>query len=414
MPLLSEVFGIRNSVPTYTYVDRARLDQRLQYMLKSDKHIVICAPSKQGKTILRRKCLEDSKSISINCTPSATLDDIYSQILEKLGAKVPVSRNSTTSGGGSGGIEFEAEAALPLFGKGKAKGTLGGKVEGGDDLVVEYVTTDPLAISRVAEELRKSGRRVVLEDFHYLEMKERVRLAYDLKAFLDQGAYFLVIGIWNEPNLLTYYNGDLLGRIDEIDVQWTNEELRTVLRKGQEALNIEFAQRLEDEMVSDAQGNVGLLQDLAEKYCLECGLVQTHESVVRLILSDEGSLQKAREKMCYSMQSRFKNFASAFRRGLKQYEVSDIRSYDKILNVCLEAQDRELIQGIPIDVVQVRTSLRRSDLSAALSKVDRVQFKHGISPTILSYSVSLKTLRLVDQWFLFYRKYSGIDGLKDA
>ncbi|MBW4573959.1 MAG: hypothetical protein KME08_01595 [Aphanothece sp. CMT-3BRIN-NPC111] len=57
MPRLNEVFGIATSVPKYTYVDRASLDQKFIYLLGCDQHIVIHGASKQGKTILRKKNL---------------------------------------------------------------------------------------------------------------------------------------------------------------------------------------------------------------------------------------------------------------------------------------------------------------------------------------------------------------------
>jgi hypothetical protein len=36
MATLTEVFGIQAKVPTYTYVDRANLDDRFKHLLASD------------------------------------------------------------------------------------------------------------------------------------------------------------------------------------------------------------------------------------------------------------------------------------------------------------------------------------------------------------------------------------------
>jgi hypothetical protein len=65
MPELHEVFGISTSIPKYTYVNRAGLDERFLYLLGSDRHIVIYGPSKQGKTILRKKVLPEERCVVV-------------------------------------------------------------------------------------------------------------------------------------------------------------------------------------------------------------------------------------------------------------------------------------------------------------------------------------------------------------
>ena len=73
--------------------------------------------------------------------------------------------------------------------------------------------------------------------------EEKKKLAFDLKAFWDMRTFLIIVGIWAEQNLLPYYNGDLTGRIDEIDVQWTGAELEEVLSKGEAALKITLPPR---------------------------------------------------------------------------------------------------------------------------------------------------------------------------
>ena len=53
------------------------------------------------------------------------------------------------------------------------------------------------------ETIRKSGRRLVIEDLHYLSHAERTTLAFDLKAFWDYKTYVVVVGVWSGQNILT-------------------------------------------------------------------------------------------------------------------------------------------------------------------------------------------------------------------
>lgn len=63
--------------------------------------------------------------------------------------------------------------------------------------------------------LKASGKRLVIEDFHYVSEPNRRAFAFMLKALGDYGVYVIVVGIWPEDHLLTYYNGDLDGRVED-------------------------------------------------------------------------------------------------------------------------------------------------------------------------------------------------------
>jgi hypothetical protein len=52
-----------------------------------------------------------------------------------------------------------------------------------------------------------SGKRLVLEDFHYLSEAAQKDLAFLLKAMGEYGLFVIVVGVWPKDHLLTYYNG---------------------------------------------------------------------------------------------------------------------------------------------------------------------------------------------------------------
>jgi hypothetical protein len=74
--------------------------------------------------------------------------------------------------------------------------------------------------------------------------------------------------------------------------------------------------------------------------------------------------------------------------------------------------ERDLLVGIPAEkllvaINQISPSIRKSDLTSALEKIERLQAARGITPLLTSYNRSLKLLSLTDREFLFYRRYSG-------
>jgi hypothetical protein len=410
MTQLGEVFGIAASVPMHTYVDRAGLDKRFTYLIEQDRHIVIHGASKQGKTILRKKNLPDNRSIVIQCGANSGRDRIYLEILRQLGSQIPteISKNLIL------GAELQSQASgklnLPLVASGEAEIQAGGSFERESGTLLTPVGIDPGSLGYIAQEIKKSGKKVVIEDFHYLSEQEKINLAFDFKAFWDSQVFFMIIGIWADQNLLTYYNGDLSGRVEEIDIRWNLEELEQVLQKGTRALNISFDPEVKAEIIDDANQNVGLLQRLAEKYCYESKIYESNWRTIAL--SDKGALVRARNAICGEEAVRYRLFDDVVSRGLRDSGESELKVYQRIVRVCVEASSQDLRDGISradlltrIQVYEPR--VRLSDLSAALNKIDKLQAVRSISPLILSYNPNTQKIQLVDREFLFYRKYGS-------
>ncbi len=410
MAQLGEVFGIAASVPIHTYVDRAGLDKRFTYLVKQDRHLVIHGASKQGKTILRKRNLPEDKCLIVQCGANSGRARIYLEILRQLDAQIPteVSKNLTL------GAEAQSKASgklnLPFIASGGAE--VGGKisVETESSTLSTPVGIDPESLGYIAQEIKRSNKKVVIEDFHYLSEPEKRNLAFDLKAFWDSQVFFLIIGIWADQNLLAYYNGDLSGRIEEIDIRWTIEELEQVLQKGSQALNISFDLGIKNEILEDANQNVGLLQRIAEKYCYESGIYESGDHMQ--YVEDSDALTRCRNSICEEESVRYRLFDDVVSRGFQDSGTSELKVYQRIVRVCVEASSQDLRDGINkaelLKRIQVdEPRVRGSDLSNALNKIDRLQANRSISPLIISYNPNTQNIQLIDRELLFYRKYAN-------
>jgi len=410
MTQLGEVFGIAASVPAHTYVDRAGLDRRFTYLIGQDRHVVIHGASKQGKTILRKKNLSEDRSIVVQCGANSGRDRIYLEILRQLGSQIPIEVSKNLTLGAELKSKVSGQLNLPLVASGEAEIEGSGSFERASGTVLTPVGIDPGSLGYIAQEIKGSGKKVVIEDFHYLLEQEKINLAFDLKAFWDSQVFFIVIGIWADQNLLTYYNGDLSGRVEEIDIRWSLEELEEVIQKGATALNISFDPVIKPEIIDDANKNVGLLQRIAEKYCYESGIYG--RSGRTQVLGDRDALVKARNAICSEEAARYRLFDEVVSRGLRDSGESNLKVYQRIVRACVEATDQDLSDGISradlLAQIQVYESqVRLSDLSAALNKIDKLQADRSISPLVLAYNPNTRKVQLVDREFLFYRKYGS-------
>ncbi|ODG98025.1 hypothetical protein A4S05_00995 [Nostoc sp. KVJ20] len=409
MVQLSEVFGIATSIPKYTYVDRASLDKTFKYLLSRDQHIVIHGPSKQGKTILRKKNLQEQHCLTVQCRSNSTLEQIYLEILRLLGTHIPTEITKSFTLGAEGKGKASAGIKVPFIGSGTGELEGSGSIEKGSESVYEPVGLNPESLGYIAEQIKKSNKRVIIEDFHYLPDEEKKRLAFDLKALWDNSVFFIIIGIWADQNLLTYYNGDLSGRVSEIDVQWTKSELEEVLSKGENALNFYWEKNIKQEIIYDANQNVGLLQRIAEKYCFEADVLECLPQVKNL--TDLEPLHRCRIAICNEESVRYRQFSESVSYGFR-ISGSNVSVYQRIIRVCIEASDLELYNGLHQNdllnrINQLEPQVRSSDLTKALERLDRLQADRSISPLIFSYNPDSRKVQLVDRELLFYRKYGN-------
>ena len=405
---LRDVFGVRVDVDPRSYVNRGKLDERLSWLLEADRHIIIHGDSKQGKSWLRAKRLSEDEVVVVQCQPGATREQILTEALSALGVRAEISAKST--GGFEGSLEISSKlsvgakilAALGLEGKGTAKATKQTEVD------TAPIGRTPADINWVARVLKASERRLVIEDFHYVSEETRRQASFLIKSLGDRGVFVLVVGIWPQDYLLSHYNNDLEGRLEDIHLRWSPAELETVLEQGAGHLGISFSPGLRESLTQDSYGNVGLLQRLAEALCREEGITQARDDFTFLTVGS--SLEHARASVADSMRGRYESFTDKFVMGLRRLsEGHDI--YKHLLKVVTDASDVELEAGLPITEVLNRmnmmssASMTLSGVTRALEQLDRLQAVIDIKPPVLSYTRDFQRVWVVDKSFLFFRKH---------
>jgi hypothetical protein len=181
--------------------------------------------------------------------------------------------------------------------------------------------------------------------------------------------------------------------------------------KGEQALNISFDPEIKRAMIFDATQNVGLLQRIAEKFCVYSGVFENvTDRLLPLELNDIQALDRCRTEICSEEAQRYRQFGDALSRGFKSNEESELKVYQNIARVCMDATDDELRAGLHYDTVYERLHMlnnrvRRSDFTAALQRLNRLQQDRQISPLVISYNEKSRYVQLVDRELLFYRRY---------
>lgn len=398
----SEVFGISSEILQASYVDRANLDAKIARLMTRNVHIALKGASKSGKTWIRQKCIENANVIQ--CRLGTTIQDIYVEALANLGFQLEIDRTTNLSAKGRVDISGEIGQKIMV----SLKGAAGVELEQNTQSTVRNLRFDLSNLKFIAETLNASGRRLVIEDFHYLSLEERQKFAFDLKALWDYKCFTVIIGIWTQTNLLTSLNGDLTGRIEEVSVLWNDEDLYCVIQKGCNALKIQFSPPILADLVKDSFGNVGILQSLLLRLVDDYAEIpETQPQLVQI--TDRSLYKKAAVDYAAQLDGTYQQFARSVSNGIRKRKRST-GIYAHALRIILEAPDNEMISGLSRNAIFVvaherEPRIQTGNLRTVLQKLDSLQVDSAYRGLVVSYDESTDSVFVVDRQLLFYRKH---------
>ena len=213
----------------------------------------------------------------------------------------------------------------------------------------------------------------------------RKAFAFILKALGDYGVNAIVVGVWPDDHLLTYYNGDLDGRVEDMRLVWDIEELRLVLSKGSDALNIEMASRpdgcdrlgrVRQRRARSAPRGASLLGGRRDEDAGgqddDRGKRRDHSRPKDGLRGDEIPVRSLRRRL------RPRDEAHDRGSGGVQAHAACVHRPAPTRSCSTGIDSRELLGRINAD--KPDPAIRQSDLTQALDRVDRLQAKIGVSP----------------------------------
>jgi hypothetical protein len=407
---LQDVFGIADRVNEHSYIDRGGLDAQLRYALDAGRHVAIHGASKQGKSWLRARLLDEGSSVLVQCQSGSTTESIFTDALGELGVRAEIRHTSGSDFEGTLDFRGSGSIGLHFLGKVGLDAKAGGRRGRSRSIESQPIGQAPANLQWVARTILASQKRLVIEDCHYLHHDCLQDLAFIMKALGGYGLHILVAGIWPQDHLLTFYNGDLVGRVEDIHLTWDDAELDAVLQAGSRVLNIEISSNLRRTLVTDAAGNVGLLQQLAEAICREERMFSRQSSPQYLTAGP--SLTRARSVVAGNMRQRFQAFAENFD-STTRHMLPATREPLLLLRAILSCSDEELLQGIDDGLLASRAcdighrSLDSATAQNFLSGLGDVHAAMGMRPPVISYNEYLRKLYLTDQSLLFFRRYGS-------
>lgn len=391
------VFGISRGLPL-TYVHRD-VDDIFVKHLRKQKHIVLFGSSKQGKTSLISQHLDAGQYIAINCEKNRTLDDIYLTLLKAAGFEVET--NSAASTSDRRKISGKA-SILSMLGLSTEKSTTSEQ-----KIQKEKLPFDIANVHDVIDALRSVhfNKYFILEDFHYLSENIQEQFAYHLKIFNERSNFiFIILGVWPSQDRFARYNGDLSGRLCNINLDnWSNADMLKVISKGENLLNIKISDGAKEFMVESSFGSIAVLQVLCLEYCLANSVRFTQHDFLEL--GHDVQVAKILAGWIDKQNLRFNNF---LRKIIRQSDPR-LQMYKFIILSAIISDAETLLRGISLKAAfeiissfASNQSITTLELEAHLLHLKTIQIENNIIPFLFEYDDEKQVLHINDKFLLIW------------
>ncbi len=409
-----EVYGISRDVPL-NYVERKSVDEKLKENLNREKHITIFGSSKQGKTCLRKKCVDKEECILVQCSNKWSLSDLNLNILKRAGYELTVSSKIST--GGKNKIIATIKAH---FGFGEASGGVETESVNTSETTHQQLELDVDDVNDIISALQEIefNKYIILEDFHYLKPEVQKDFSIELKAFHENSKLcFIVIGVWLDENKLTIYNGDLTGRVISINADlWTKEEQLMVIKKGAELLNIQFNSVFVEELIRNSFDNVYIIQEACHRICIENGIRETQQEIK--VIGEKKDAYRIVKEIVREQSGRYNAFITNYSNG---FQETTLEMHKWLLYPILTASTDMLTQGLQYRAIRLeiqskhpkKDNLNPGNITQALKSVTSLQLSKSIQPIIMDYDESNLRLHIVDRGFIIWLEMQNKDELLD-
>jgi hypothetical protein len=406
---VDEVFGITRNLPL-NYVERAGVDRRLLDELSAEHHVVIYGSSKQGKTSLRKRCMNSSEYVLVQCSNRSDIADLHSNILKRAGFEITLSQKRSSSGRHKVIASLKAAMKATFLGQGvQMEGTAGAEREttDGTEQTTAALELDIDDVNDVIAALQsiEFRRKIVLEDFHYLENQVQRDFAVELKAFHEASDItFVIVGVWLEDNRLIVYNGDLTGRVVSINAdRWNMDELREVIAIGGALLGVSFAAVFMAALIVLARESVYVVQEVCRRACLRAGVRETRGD--NPLIGADLDVDVLVKQVVDEQSARYDGFLSTFADG---FQETELQMHKWLLYPLLTTNTDRLKQGLKYRDIKAilrekhprERELNSGNIAQSLQSSASLQVKRNIMPIVIDYDQSSKTLYVVDKGFL--------------
>lgn len=338
---LEEVFTPTSyAIKSLTYVERgATINTRLKRALKiPGNQIILYGSTGVGKSTILENEIEAKNKITFRCSSDVNFKTIVLDALYKLGISYTISEEKVNSDKANSSIGLGGLLGIKISVANETKTT-----KGFVELQLTYET--------LAECMGQSNKYWVIEDFHNIDEEERKKMTDMMKIFMDCSSKYpnlkiIVTGAVNRARKVVQLKPEMKNRISEIEVPlMTNQQLKSILDKGQNLLQIKIPDKVISDIVKYSCGLPAVTHKLA--YFL-CDISKIHISQSKMIEIPKANFNKAIEEYLLDNEDSIK---SKYERATKN--INKQGSPLNVLKALLENNKES------VSVIEIHDSLKK-------------------------------------------------------
>jgi hypothetical protein len=251
---------------------------------------------------------------------------------------------------------------------------------------------------------------LVIEDFHYLEDKEKVLLFQQWKRFVDSEITVVVLGTTHRAVDIAKSNSDLIGRIAQIDVgRWSLSDLEKICVKGFEYLGLTPNKKAFDRICAEAVG----LPIIVQQICLHSfnrnsifSIDSAKKTKVKIL--DDQNINNSFSDVANEKYSQFETYYKTLIRGPRE-KSRKYRTYELVIACFTVDPITFSLTRQQIDERLLKLELPQSEKPPAASLNSTLgalkKFRNKREFQLLEWMPSEDTLYIVEPSFLFYVRW---------
>lgn len=264
------------------FVDRDQINDKLVNALQMPgKQLIVYGHSGSGKTTLLVNKLNQlyERHITTHCMRGMKFDQLVLDAFDQLGhyyTSEVVTANKKTK-------------AAELSGKYLAIQSKVSASETTEHTKKEQRAVPPQLTPQLLGTLLGAAKCCwILEDFHKIDDAEKPKLSQMMKVFMDLSDTYdelkiIALGAVDTARQVVEYDKEMRNRVAEIPVElMTDKEIESIVRKGEQALNISFQDELVSLIAQYSNGLASVCHHLCLYMCQAAGITQTAPEKVEL------------------------------------------------------------------------------------------------------------------------------------
>lgn len=416
----TDVF-VPGGYPRHTYNPRSnlKLESSVGEALENlCKLVTVTGHTKSGKTVLVRKVLPRENSIWIDGGVIGTEEDFWTTIIDQL----ELFQTSESSQSKETSMEAAVSAkggANVVVAKGEAevKGSLR-TTRGGSSVKSRVVSSRTVAVSG----LKKAGRAIVIDDFHFLPRDLQGDVIRALKPLVFEGLPVVIIAIPHRRYDAIKVEREMTARILPVTIpSWSVDELKFIPETGFPLLHATITRSTINILANHSIGSPHLMQEFCRGICKAHGVTTSFENTPADL--DMSSLEQIFvdtaetigrpifEKLARGPRQRKDRIPRKLKSGLEvdiYVLVLHALSHLKPDLVTLEYEDlRAAIRDVS---TQGPRPPQLHEISRVLKHMSEIAATDQSSTPVIDFDEKEKVLHLTDPFFAFYLRWGSLSG----